>query len=256
VGGIELDAGSLANVVAALGSGLRPVVMERGRIERQMRELALDHVRGAMDDATYLERLGHLRASLAAIDDAPEPGVRASRAVEWLRVLAETWTDADVPEAKADLLHAIYERIVVAGRRIVSVRLTTAAYANGLALALPEKVAMARPTGVGRGRTHSGSRQILIERADESECPGQALATNWASARSWASANRTGIVGTGFDIRAFHDDVLGRGVVKGAFGLAVPRALSQAEASVDRRLGSVELLETSPGREDDADSDE
>ena len=43
-------------------------------------------------------------------------------------------------------MHAIYERIIVAGREIVGVRLTPAAYAHGLALALPEKVAMARPT--------------------------------------------------------------------------------------------------------------
>jgi hypothetical protein len=72
-----------------------------------------------------------------------------------------------VREAKADLLHAIYERIVVAGRSFVSARLTPAAYAHGLALAVPEKAVMARPTGVGRGRTHSGFRQILIEGADE-----------------------------------------------------------------------------------------
>jgi hypothetical protein len=38
----------------------------------------------------------------------------------------------------------------VAGSEIVGVRLIAAAYAHGLALALPEKVAMARPTGVGR----------------------------------------------------------------------------------------------------------
>ena len=49
-----------------------------------------------------------------------------------------------------DVLHAIYEQIVVTGRTIVSIRLTQAAYAHGLALALPEKVDMARPTGVGR----------------------------------------------------------------------------------------------------------
>jgi hypothetical protein len=59
-------------------------------------------------------------------------------------------TAADVPEAKADVLHAIYERIVVTGRTIVSIRLTLAAYAHGLAVALPDNVAMARPTGVGR----------------------------------------------------------------------------------------------------------
>ena len=42
-------------------------------------------------------------------------------------------------------MHAIYERITVAGPLIVGVRLTQAAYAHGLALALPEKVEMARP---------------------------------------------------------------------------------------------------------------
>ena len=36
-------------------------------------------------------------------------------------------------------MHAIYERITVAGPEIVGVRLTQAAYAHGLALALPER---------------------------------------------------------------------------------------------------------------------
>ena len=52
----------------------------------------------------------------------------------------------DAPKEKADLVHAIYDRITVAGPEIVGVRLTQAAYAHGLALALPEKVEMARPT--------------------------------------------------------------------------------------------------------------
>ena len=65
------------------------------------------------------------------------------------------------------MLHAIYERIVVTGRTIVSIRLTPSAYAHGLAVALPQKVEVARLTGFGRGRTHSGFRQILIEAADE-----------------------------------------------------------------------------------------
>jgi len=41
----------------------------------------------------------------------------AKRAVQWLRVLANTWVNADVPEARAYVLHAIYDRIVVMGRR-------------------------------------------------------------------------------------------------------------------------------------------
>jgi hypothetical protein len=53
---------------------------------------------------------------------------------------------------------------VVAGPEIVRVRLTSAAYAHGLALALPEKVAMARPTGVGREIT---TYTIPIEGPDE-----------------------------------------------------------------------------------------
>ena len=40
----------------------------------------------------------------------------------------------------------IYERITVAGPEIVGVRLAAAAYAHGLALALPQ-VVMARPEG-------------------------------------------------------------------------------------------------------------
>ena len=64
-------------------------------------------------------------------------------------------------------MHAFYERITVAGPEIVGVRLAAAAYAHGSAPALPEKVAMARPTGVERGHAHSGFRQILIEGAGE-----------------------------------------------------------------------------------------
>ena len=62
-------------------------------------------------------------------------------------MLADTWVNADVPEARADLLHAIYDHIVVKGRSIVAARLTPAAYSNGLALALPQ-VVMARPEGL------------------------------------------------------------------------------------------------------------
>jgi hypothetical protein len=62
------------------------------------------------------------------------------------------------------VLHAIHDRITVARRKIVSVRLTPSAYAHGPALALPEKVALARPTGVGRGIT---TYTIPIEGRDE-----------------------------------------------------------------------------------------
>ena len=79
---------------------------------------------------------------------ADRPTTRSSSTARrrTLRVLADTWVNADVPEARADLLHAIYDRIVVAGRSIVAARLTPAAYSNGLALTLPQ-VVLARPEG-------------------------------------------------------------------------------------------------------------
>jgi hypothetical protein len=78
-------------------------------------------------------------------DDSAVPTLGRRSAVR-LEILAETWQRAEVPEEMSDVLHAVYERIVVAGPEFVGVRLTPAAYAHGLALALPEKVAMTRPT--------------------------------------------------------------------------------------------------------------
>jgi hypothetical protein len=95
---------------------------------------------------TTAQPLPALTASLAEVEETAQAGVPADRAVEWLRALAETWQQAEVPEARSELLHAMYERIVVAGREFVSARLTPAAYANGLALVLPEQVVMVRPT--------------------------------------------------------------------------------------------------------------
>ena len=82
-----------------------------------------------------------------------------------LRALPETWARA-TPEGRAELLHSIQERIVVRGPEFVGARLTPEAYSLGLALALPEKVAVARLTGFERARTHSDSRRIPIVGAE------------------------------------------------------------------------------------------
>ena len=42
-------------------------------------------------------------------------GLPGKGAVGWLRALGESFQAADVPKEKADLMHAIYERITVAG---------------------------------------------------------------------------------------------------------------------------------------------
>lgn len=55
-------------------------------------------------------------------------------------------------------MHAIYERITVAGPEIVGVRLTAAACAHGLAQALPERLKWrARRYGTDGHGVHIGS---------------------------------------------------------------------------------------------------
>jgi hypothetical protein len=67
----------------------------------------------------------------------------SERAIERLRAVGESLQALEKSKKKADVLRAICDRTTIAGRKIVSVRLTASAYAHGFALALPNKVGMA-----------------------------------------------------------------------------------------------------------------
>ena len=80
VAGIVLDDVTLAWVVAALGSNQQPVAIDRARIDRQIRELALEHAGGLLGDDTYLTRMKALREQRDAIVERTAPGLpRSSR---------------------------------------------------------------------------------------------------------------------------------------------------------------------------------
>jgi hypothetical protein len=80
--GIALDEDTMAAVVAALGSSRQPVAIDRARIDRQIRELALEHVAGSFGDEAYLTRLKVLRQQRDAVVERTAAGLPAERAVE------------------------------------------------------------------------------------------------------------------------------------------------------------------------------
>ncbi len=153
VAGIRVDDRTLAAVVAAVSSPEpAPVPADAWRLERRRRDLALEHAAGRMGDDEYLAAAAALREQAPA---QPTLGtVPAELAVAYLRQLKDRWGDA-TPATKAELVAAIYDRIVVQGPEFVGVTLTPAAYAHGLAIAMPERVRseLVSPEGLGQTRS-------------------------------------------------------------------------------------------------------
>ena len=154
VTGIRVDESTVERIVRVLSTPeTRPIDVNRARLERMKRDLALDHAAGRLDDKAYLAQIAVLREEATRIDSGKRPGtgIAPDQVVARLRALPETWARA-TPEGRAELLHSIYERIVVRGPEFVGARLTPEAYSLGLALALPERVqpaqewVLARPT--------------------------------------------------------------------------------------------------------------
>jgi hypothetical protein len=64
----QLDAATIGAVVAVLAGAPRPVALDRARIDRQIRDLALDHAARRIQDDVYLERLRELREAKDTVE--------------------------------------------------------------------------------------------------------------------------------------------------------------------------------------------
>lgn len=148
VSSLRLDDSTLERLVRALSHGSPlPASIDTARLQRQRRELALDHAAGRLSDEDYLSRMSRLRH---VAPPPPSDTVRPEDAVAMFRAFASLWAAEGVSdEARAELLRAVYSEITVTKEGCVSARLTAHAERHGMALVLPVGV-LARPAGVGR----------------------------------------------------------------------------------------------------------
>jgi hypothetical protein len=141
-----------------------PIDTTKGRLERQMKALAGDHVAQRITDRVYLERLAALRAEAQAAAAPRSTSIDPDAAVERIRTMAATWPAMTEAE-RAELAHAVYARIDVLASSVVGAELTPAAYAIALDQALPEFVRLQwRPRQVPGPHAQTGRIRIYGRR--------------------------------------------------------------------------------------------
>ena len=148
---IDLSPATIAAVVAALDDPAPRIdELELRRLDRERRRAAEAFATGrvGLDEftaqvAAFDVRQQSMKAAVVTQQDSVTP----AKAVAFLKDLSKAWSAAS-DHARARLLAAIYERVIVRGAEFVAVHLTPEAMAHGLALALPERVFVARPAGI------------------------------------------------------------------------------------------------------------
>ena len=123
--------------------------LRRRQVERELAALAHRHAKRELATDAYLAEHRRLAALLDEPDEpvAATPIVDPGVAIRWLRDIPRMWRTMD-DSGRAELAAAIYERITVTSAGIVEVALTEDAKRHGMALAMSERVILARPEGL------------------------------------------------------------------------------------------------------------
>ena len=120
-----MDDEATSSIVAGLAEPEASVVpIDRGRLERRRRELALDVAAGRMGERAFLAAMRRLNEEVALVEHRLRTGVDSAKAVEYIRNFAASWAKAKAP-TRAAMIESLYGELIVRGE----------AYAHGLALA-------------------------------------------------------------------------------------------------------------------------
>jgi DNA invertase Pin-like site-specific DNA recombinase len=123
--------------------------LRRRQLERDLDGIARRHARRGITTDAYLAEHSRLTHLIDSAQPAPAnaPVVDPDVAIRWLRDVRSMWRAMD-DEGRRELAAGIYERITVTSGGIVEVEPTQEALRHGIALALPERVVLARPEGL------------------------------------------------------------------------------------------------------------